>query len=117
MVAFLKSLTDTDFVNDPKYANPSCPDDLPSSCPGTVPSYATDVAPIVNGVCAAMCHAPGGIAQNRPLGDYNGLFALKDAVLNQVSVCNMPPADANPQLGEADRSTLLAWIVCGAPNN
>ena len=70
MIAFLKSLTDTDFVNDPKYANPSCPDDLPDSCPGTTPSYATDVAPIVNGICAAMCHAPGGIAQNRPLGDY-----------------------------------------------
>ena len=43
MVAFLKSLTDTDFVNDPKYANPSCPDDLPDSCPGTPPSYATQV--------------------------------------------------------------------------
>ncbi|HEY1586939.1 MAG TPA: hypothetical protein VGH63_14695, partial [Polyangia bacterium] len=117
MLAFLKSLTDTDFINDPKYANPSCPDDLPSSCPATVPSYATDVAPIVNGVCAAMCHAPGGIASNRPMGDYASLFALKDAVLNQVSVCNMPPVDANPSLGEADRSTLLAWIVCGAPNN
>jgi hypothetical protein len=34
-----------------------------------------------------------------------------------VSNCNMPPVDADPQLGEADRSTLLAWIVCGAPNN
>ena len=51
------------------------------------------------------------------MGDYASLFALKDAVLNQVSVCNMPPVDANPTLGEADRSTLLAWIVCGAPNN
>ncbi len=117
MIAFLDSLTDTDFVNDPRYANPSCPDDLPTSCPGTVPSYATDVAPIVSSVCAAMCHAPGGIAANRPMVDYASLFALKDAVLNQVSVCNMPPADANPALGEADRATLLAWIVCGAPNN
>ncbi|HEY2745102.1 MAG TPA: cytochrome c peroxidase [Polyangia bacterium] len=117
MIAFLDSLTDTDFVNDPAYANPSCPDDLPSSCPATAPSYATDVAPIVANVCAAMCHAPGGIAQNRPLGDYQSLFNLSDAVLNQVSVCNMPPANADPQLGEADRATLLAWIVCGAPNN
>ncbi len=117
MLAFFDSLTDSDFVNNAAYANPSCPDDLPSTCPATTPSYANDVAPIVNGVCAAMCHAPGGIAQNRPLGDYQDLFNLSDAVLNQVSVCNMPPANADPQLGEADRSTLLAWIVCGAPNN
>ena len=58
MIAFLKSLTDTAFVNDARYANPSCPDDLPSSCPATVPSYATDVAPIVGGVCGK-CHARG----------------------------------------------------------
>jgi cytochrome c peroxidase len=117
MINFLKSLTDTDFVNNPDYANPSCPTDLPTSCSGTAPSYAQMVGPIVNSVCAAKCHAPGGIASNRPMGDYASLFALKDAVLNQVSNCNMPPVDADPQLGEADRSTLLAWIVCGAPNN
>jgi len=116
MIAFLKSLTDTQFVNDKRYANPSCPDDLPSSCSGTAPSYATEVAPLVQSVCGK-CHAPGGIASNRSLTDYASLFNLKDAVLNQVSVCNMPPADADPTLGEADRATLLNWIVCGAPNN
>jgi hypothetical protein len=82
-----------------------------------VPSFATDVAPVVARVCGMKCHAPGGIAQNRPLTDYASVVALGDAILNQVSVCNMPPADADPALGEADRATLLAWIVCGAPNN
>ncbi len=115
MTAFLQSLTDHDFVNDPKYANPNCPDDLPTTCPGTVPSYAQDVAPIVMSICGK-CHAPGGIAANRELITYDGLFGLKDAVLNQVSVCNMPPANATP-LGEADRATLMTWIVCGAPQN
>ena len=117
MIAFLDSLTDDDFINDPKYANPSCPDDLPKSCPGAPPRYTTQVAAIVTNACATKCHAPGGIASNRPLVDYAGLFALKEAVLNQVSVCNMPPADADPALGEADRAALLAWIVCGAPND
>jgi cytochrome c peroxidase len=117
LLAFLRSLTDSDFINNPRYANPRCPDDLPSSCPATAPSFAGDVAPVFARVCGAKCHAPNGIAANRPLVDYASIFALKDAVLNQVSVCNMPPADADPTLGEADRSTILAWIVCGAPNN
>ncbi len=115
MIAFLKSLTDTKYVNDPRYANPSCPNDAPTACPNTMPSYANDVAPIVQNVCG-VCHAPGKIAANRELVDYTGIYSLKDAVFNQVSVCNMPPSDQAP-LGAADRATLLNWLVCGAPNN
>jgi hypothetical protein len=117
MTAFLQSLTDTSYINDPRFANPSCPDDLPTSCPATVPSYQSQVASIVQTVCATPCHSPGQLAANRPLTDYQSIFNLKDAILNNVAVCNMPPPVAMTQLGEADRATLMSWIVCGAPNN
>ncbi len=117
MTAFLQSLTDTSYVNDPRFANPSCPDDLPTSCPVTVPSFQSQVSSIVQTVCATPCHSPGQLAASRPLSDYQSIFNLKDAILNNVSVCNMPPPIAMTQLGEADRATLMSWIVCGAPNN
>ncbi|HZS40260.1 MAG TPA: MbnH family di-heme enzyme [Polyangia bacterium] len=117
MIAFLKSLTDTSYINDQRFANPSCPDDLPQSCPQVVPSYQNDVAPIVQRSCAMECHSAGHVAANRALPDYQSLFNLKDAALNNIAVCNMPPPIAMNPLGEADRATLMNWLVCGAPNN
>src|SRR5262245_58419460 len=38
-------------------AGGDCPNDLPSTCPTPVPSYAADIAPILAAKCEG-CHAP-----------------------------------------------------------
>jgi cytochrome c peroxidase len=115
MLAFFDSLTDTDFLASPAITNPHCTDITPASCPMTVPSYASDVAPILKANCT-VCHQAGGEAKELPLDDYASLQMLATQVLDQVAGCAMPPATLT-QLSDADRATLLAWLVCGAPNN
>ena len=94
-----------------------CPRVLPSSCPVT-PSYANDVEPIVKRSCVP-CHAPGQVAADRNLTTYAGVNRLEATVLVQVNGCLMPPADAGPDaaLSTSDRTELLQWLVCGAPDN
>jgi uncharacterized membrane protein len=93
----------------------SCPNDQPASCPATVPSYAADIAPAVDGVCG-QCHAAGGVSANKPLDTYANLFQRRGSVLGQLVGCLMPPKAAT-QLTPQERADLLAWLVCGAPNN
>jgi uncharacterized membrane protein len=80
-----------------------------------VPSYASDVGPIIRARCGT-CHAPGGIEQNRPYVDYDVLVMDRVRVLTQVYQCAMPPACA-PQLSSDERHALLQWIVCKTPDN
>lgn len=115
MHAFFDSLTDLDFINNPAFNNPSCTDLTPPACPSTVPSYQSDVAPLLLENCLT-CHAPGGQAEALPLNDYPSLLKLAQQVQDQVAGCGMPPANFT-QLNDADRTTLLNWLVCGAPNN
>ena len=93
----------------------TCPRDLPTSCPSPEPSYATDVAPLIQAHCVT-CHGPNGVSSDRPLGTYPQLFAMRQDVLDQVYNCLMPQSP-QLQLDEADRQTLLGWLVCGAPDN
>lgn len=93
----------------------SCPNDLPASCPVPAPTWATDVAPVIEARCAT-CHATGGIAADKPLTSHAEVFARKGAVLNQVHACKMPQA-GSPQLTAAERAAVLGWLVCGAPND
>ena len=104
----------------------SCPSDLPSSCPMPVPSYTTDIVPIIQGYCYP-CHGPGGIEQAQfDYTSYMGVYRSKSSILDQVYSCQMPPLngvdsgiDAGPAtaLPESTRVTLLSWLVCGAPEN
>ncbi len=93
----------------------SCPNDLPASCPATVPSYQSTVAPIINLRCVT-CHSPGGQEASRPLQTYAEVYSERSAVLNQVYACNMPPGSAAKPT-EQERQALLTWLVCGAPQN
>jgi hypothetical protein len=93
----------------------SCPNDLPAACPSPPPSYAQDVAPVFQQSCTP-CHAAGGVQEGRLLTDYAHAFALRGDVLNQVHACRMPPSNG-PPLTAAGRKVLLAWLVCGAPDN
>jgi uncharacterized membrane protein len=93
----------------------SCPNDLPASGPTPPPSYAKDIAPIVEQTCAT-CHFPGGPEADRQLVTYDELHADRSAALNQIHACNMPPPTSSP-LTAKERLLLQSWFVCGAPNN
>ncbi len=99
----------------PVEQGPSCPNDLPPSCPATVPSYQATVAPIINLRCVS-CHSPGGQQSNLPLQTYSEVYPKRSAILDQVYACNMPRAPT-PRPTEQERQALLTWLVCGAPQN
>lgn len=93
----------------------SCPNDLPASCPATVPSYQATIAPLINLRCVT-CHSPGGQESSLPFQTYSEVYPNRSAMLNQVYACNMPLAPA-PKLTAQERQELLTWLVCGAPQN
>lgn len=93
----------------------TCPNDLPSSCPMPTPSYKDDISGIMDSHCNG-CHGPGGTAPEKPLLTYADLFRQRSAVLNQVYSCAMPPASERPMTPQ-QRAKVLAWLVCGAPDN
>jgi len=88
-------------------AAPSCPD-------AGAPSYATEIAPIIQEACVP-CHGPGGSA-----GFYENTYAAVHAqygnMLEFTNSCEMPPLNG-PQLSDAQRVALTAWLRCGAPDN
>jgi hypothetical protein len=95
---------------------PVCPKKLPGCT--TIPSYATDIAPLIAAKCQP-CHEPGGVSSNRDLTTYDNVENLESTVLGQVYACAMPPADAGPDatLTPSERNDFLQWLVCGSPNN
>ena len=85
------------------------------SCPTTnVPSYQNEIAPIIQVACA-QCHGPDGSAgfDESTYADVHGQFG---SMLSQVALCQMPPVNG-PQLTDAQRVALTAWLKCGAPDN
>ncbi len=89
-----------------------------SACVDPVPSYESDIAPLLDRACNSTCHAPG--VGPWPLTDYSDVYAWSSAIAFDVSDCAMPPLDAgagNGPLSDAERATLLDWIACGAPDN
>jgi uncharacterized membrane protein len=86
-----------------------------TSCPDAgAPSYASVVQPIIAGECLA-CHDTGGIA-GYDESTYAKVAAQASAMLDQVNGCMMPPA-GGPQMSDAQRVALTAWLRCGAPDN
>jgi uncharacterized membrane protein len=98
-------------------ATGSCPSDLPSdaNCPQAAPSYAGVVAGILEQRCQG-CHYPQNPFSSVVLSDYQRVFAARRTSLSLVYGCDMPPAEALP-LSTEERRALLAWFVCGAPQN
>ena len=92
-----------------------CPNDLPAACPADVPDYGTDIAPIIEDRCLS-CHSPGGEGSvGHDFTTYQTLYNQQTDVLSQVYGCKMPPSGATP-LSTAERTLLLDWLVCGAPD-
>ena len=93
----------------------NCPNDLPPGCPTPVASYRNEVAPIITAHCLK-CHAPGGQEASKDFTTYTNVFNQRQAILTQFYSCRMPPED-EPRPTNAERATLLGWLVCGSPNN
>jgi hypothetical protein len=106
----------------------SCPS-MPTTCTDrkAPPSWAKDVDPTIKARCSP-CHFPGGIyAQIYNFSTYGGVVDSTTPMLGKLIACEMPPvlgdaeygieAGTVPDLTAAQRSTIVEWIRCGAPNN
>jgi uncharacterized membrane protein len=98
----------------PRDASP-CPTSFPASCPPTPPSYAHDIAPLIQARCS-MCHFPGTTIAPFSLATYSDVGPRAMLVYGQVYTCTMPKAPA-PPLTDAERTLFLTWLTCNAPNN
>jgi hypothetical protein len=85
------------------------------TCTGTPPSYANDIAPIFTALCVS-CHYAGSPYSPTSLVDYSKVQLSSGSSLGQVEACLMPPP-GTPQLTEAQRTAVLSWLACGAPDN
>lgn len=93
----------------------SCGVTTPSSCPTSAPSYATDVAPVMQKYCTS-CHVAGGQEANKPLDTFSAVSQRSGEVQDQIAGCDMPPSGAT-QPTAAEMQVVLDWIACGAQNN
>ena len=101
---------------DPPVANCTFID--ASACQQPVPSYANDVAPVLDRACNSTCHAPG--VGPWPLNNYSDVFDWGSIIAGDVELCTMPPPDAgagNGDLSDQERAMILDWLACGGPNN
>lgn len=85
-----------------------------TSCPKDVPSYKTDVAPIIQQACGT-CHSPDGSAGFSET-TYADVYKQRSSMLSQVAICQMPPLNG-PVMSNAQRVALTGWLECGAPDN
>jgi len=92
-----------------------CPYQAPQTCPASTPTYQADVLPILQTKCND-CHT-GADGGPWPLTDYQLVVDWKISILGDLECNTMPPADAGLALTSDERSTLLAWLVCGTPQN
>lgn len=106
-----------DDANTGEASTASCPNDSPAACPSPAPSWAMQVQPYVEQLCAlgGQCHGAGG----QSVLDFTTYAGVKKNFVTMESdllSCKMPPPGAlAPTLEE--RTTLLGWFLCGAPDN
>jgi hypothetical protein len=98
---------------------PACVREDPT-CSSTPPSYAKTIQPLVTNACVT-CHYPESDLARSPLTSYADLQLVYGSALGQVSACLMPPP-SGPDAGQvpltaAERTALLTWLACGAPDN
>jgi hypothetical protein len=102
---------DTSDVNDAG----ACPRDLPDACTDA-PSYSATLGRIIQTECAP-CHYAGSTIAKFDFSTYAGVSTNAGAFLGQLYSCHMPPPDSGLSVSLNEREELLAWLVCGAPNN
>jgi uncharacterized membrane protein len=100
------STTDASSMVDP------CSVPAPTMCPSPAPKYA-DVAPVLENKCVT-CHS-GADGGPWPLTGYGNVAAWQSEIGAELVHCSMPPADAGAPITAEERTLLLTWLVCGAP--
>src|SRR4051794_7139885 len=87
-----------------------------SPCQVTPPSYAKNIAPTIKRRCLS-CHADGGeAAEDHDFSTFQRVRSQRQLIDAKVRAFAMPPAGEAP-LTAPERSELLGWIACQAPNN
>ena len=94
---------------------PPCDRTLPTCPASNAPTYSGTVLDIILRRCLP-CHFTGSAIASQDLSDYGKVFAERGSIFDQVYACAMPTADAG-QLAPADRTALITWLQCGAPND
>ena len=94
----------------------ACPDPESTTCIDPAPSFVSDIVPILDSRCNN-CHDADLPEAPWPLHDYGDVLAWSTSIGGDLATCSMPPAGSATTLPEAERQKILAWIVCGSPDN
>ncbi|HTA88533.1 MAG TPA: hypothetical protein VK745_03125 [Polyangiaceae bacterium] len=95
-------------------ADKACPTDAPAEClDAAALSYNDNIGAIMNARCTP-CHATGGVEASIILTDYGHVTGERMTIEAQLLTCAMPP-DGSPQLTTDERTQILSWLSCGAP--
>jgi hypothetical protein len=86
---------------------------LEPPCPSPMPSYANDIAPIIERQCNS-CHS-GEDGGPWPLGGYGEVRDWATVVFQYLETCTMPPPGT--PMPEEERKLFVEWLICDAPNN
>jgi hypothetical protein len=89
---------------------------LPSACPTEVPSYAGEIAGIIERHCGN-CHLENNLGGPWPFTHWQDVYDWNGSLRVTLEQCLMPPPDTDAPLSETDRVKLQSWLACGAPNN
>jgi hypothetical protein len=95
-----------------------CTPPTSEACPGSAPSYKTDIQPILDQRCNASCHffLPDGGGQ-WPFDSAQNTKAWADDIVLDLKACSMPPAGSGVDFPAIERDKVWAWLACGAPDN
>jgi hypothetical protein len=93
---------------------PSACATLSTECPAQLPSYASEIAPLIATHCG-QCHTREDPNGPWPLDDPTDVADWASAIKVDVSDCLMPPPETDVPMPDADRQTLFTWLQCGAP--
>lgn len=90
-----------------------CEVPAPTACPDPKPTYADDIAPIIERRCLT-CHygEPDG---PWPLTSYGHVADWHDGIFAVMLNCAMPPPASGMAMPVAERVRVLEWLRCGLP--
>ena len=92
----------------------ACDAVVPAGCPHTKPSFKNDVFPVLKAKCNT-CHQVD--SPHWPFDNYKDVFHWSEQIESDLATCSMPPQDAGETLSAKERETIIAWTICGSPNN
>ena len=97
-------------------SHPACVPPTSEVCPSTVPSFSTEIAPILNSRCNN-CHAPDIDGGPWPLDTRQNVKDWAPLLIKDLKECSMPPPGSGVAFPVEERDKLWAWLICGAPDN